>query len=465
MSDTLNQKGGGAAQEISPIRSERRPKLSIDVPSRDFLISAMNYPKLNTFSTHGSAPNRTNLVPLSSPASAKMNASSCSSSSRGKPPFRRFLSGLSFKFQSSASEIERFEGQAPELYLGGRREKPSFLSSFNSFSKLFSPSVGRTSSLPLDEHGVTSRVNLTIDSSSFERKEVHHISRSISFPVNMKHAKSKRIKRMNSLGGVFRVIPSTPRVVGLSSVVTDIISPEDHAPDDEGENIAEEEAVCRICMIELSEGNDSLKLECSCKGELALAHQECAVKWFSIKGNRNCEVCKQEVKNLPVTLLRIQAAHTATALSDNSQQNLFHYRYWHDLPILVVVSMLAYFCFLEQLLVASFGTAALAIAVPFSCILGLFATLTSQTIVMKEFVWVYAAIQFVLVVFFAHLFYTVLHLQAAISIILATFAGFGVAMSGNTIIVEFLRWRNRWQVASSTSRASQEMEMPSQQVV
>lgn len=98
------------------------------------------------------------------------------------------------------------------------------------------------------------------------------------------------------------------------------------APDDEGENIAEEEAVCRICMTELSEGNDTLKLECSCKGELALAHQECAVKWFSIKGNRNCEVCKQEVKNLPVTLLRVQAAHTATALADNSQQNLFHYR-------------------------------------------------------------------------------------------------------------------------------------------
>lgn len=33
---------------------------------------------------------------------------------------------------------------------------------------------------------------------------------------------------MNSLGGVFRVIPSTPRVVDLSSVVTDISSPEDH---------------------------------------------------------------------------------------------------------------------------------------------------------------------------------------------------------------------------------------------
>jgi len=36
-----------------------------------------------------------------------------------------------------------------------------------------------------------------------------------------------------------------------------------------------------------------------------------------------------------------------------------------------------------------------------------------------------------------------LHLQAVISIILATFAGFGVGMTGNSIIVEILRWRVR----------------------
>ncbi|KAI3758312.1 hypothetical protein L6452_05871 [Arctium lappa] len=58
----------------------------------------------------------------------------------------------------------------------------------------------------------------------------------------------------------------------------------------EGEDIAEEEVVCRICMVELREGaDDTLKMECNCKGEFALAHQECAIKWFSIKGNKTCE--------------------------------------------------------------------------------------------------------------------------------------------------------------------------------
>lgn len=53
------------------------------------------------------------------------------------------------------------------------------------------------------------------------------------------------------------------------------------------------------------EYGEILKMECSCRGEMALAHKECAFKWFGIKGNRTCEVCSQEVQNIPVTVVRL----------------------------------------------------------------------------------------------------------------------------------------------------------------
>lgn len=114
----------------------------------------------------------------------------------------------------------------------------------------------------------------------------------------------------------------------------------------DGEDIPEEEAVCRICFVELCEGGETLKMECSCKGDLALAHQECAVKWFSIKGNKTCDICKQEVQNLPVTLLRIQSVRNPnTGANRSTDLEINGYRVWQEVPILVIVSMLAYFCF------------------------------------------------------------------------------------------------------------------------
>ncbi|EPS58443.1 hypothetical protein M569_16371, partial [Genlisea aurea] len=131
--------------------------------------------------------------------------------------------------------------------------------------------------------------------------EPSRMSRSLSEPA---FKKAKGIPRVNSF---FRVVLSTPRPKNDESPPETSTSAtgDGGVRAESGEDIPEEEAVCRICLVELCEGGETtLKMECSCRGELALAHRDCAVKWFSIKGNKTCDVCKQEVRNLPVTLLR-----------------------------------------------------------------------------------------------------------------------------------------------------------------
>ncbi|KAJ1277400.1 hypothetical protein BS78_04G000900 [Paspalum vaginatum] len=247
---------------------------------------------------------------------------------------------------------------------------------------------------------------------------------------------------------------------------------------DEQEDIAAEEAVCRICMVALSE-EEVLKLECCCKGELALAHRACAIKWFSIKGNGTCDVCNQEVRNLPVTLRRlhghptaVQAAVALVQAQEDDAADAQHqhqaaasagldttshrrrFRVWHGTPILVIISMLAYFCFLEQLLVGDHGTVALAISLPFACVLGLFSSLTTAKMVSRRYVWIYSAVQFLFIVLFTHLFYRYVGMQAVIAIILSTFAGFSVTICTNSVLLQILRWRARHVVALQTANTT-----------
>ncbi|KAL3518374.1 hypothetical protein ACH5RR_020963 [Cinchona calisaya] len=442
----------GITEETANVKHWRKQNLFLEIPTRTMDDpSCQEFVQIKMPPTPTPTPKRVNFMLTPCPPDLRTNTSPGPSSSRAKSSIKNLLPKLSFKNRSSNSETDTEKADYLDSASSSTalQEKLS-MSRSRSFSKIFTPRIKRTSSLPVTPiaHSTSESVpngslcsSLTLNTKGPQK----HISRSLSLPaIN----KERNIRRMDSF---FRVIPTTPRVKDGDSVATETsVTVNTENSEADGEDIPEEEAVCRICFVELCEGGETLKMECSCKGELALAHQECAVKWFSIKGNKTCDVCKQEVQNLPVTLLRIQSVqcqNTRTSRVRNLEIN--GHSVWHEVPILVIVSMLAYFCFLEQLLVAKMGTAAIAISLPFSCVLGLLASMTSSTMVRSRFVWVYALVQFGLVVLFAHIFYSVVHVQAVLSILLSTFAGFGVAMSGSSIVVEILRWRRQQQTLAN----------------
>ncbi|KAK9999055.1 hypothetical protein SO802_018658 [Lithocarpus litseifolius] len=477
----------GITEETPNVHHWKRQNLFLEIPSRTSGEPSQDFVGIKISSTPTPTPKKVNFLPTPGYSDERITGSPGPSSTRGKSSIRNLLPKLSFMYRTS-SDVEKATNLASEASSTGAQEKLLISRSY-SLSKIFTPRVKRTSSLPVTPIAQSNLESVHIGivggagPINSSRKGVRmQISRSLSVPINNKE---RSIRRMDSF---FRVIPSTPRVKDVDAMSNTSPTEDADNNDDDGEDIAEEEAVCRICLVELCEGGETLKMECSCKGELALAHQECAVKWFSIKGNKTCDVCKQDVQNLPVTLLRIQSMRTRNTGASRALEDATGYRVWQEVPVLVIISMLAYFCFLEQLLVilavshqdllnlllyilgnvsvcvqvGNMGTGAIAISLPFSCILGLLSSMTSSTMVKRRFVWVYASVQFALVVLFAHIFYSVVSLQAVLSILLATFAGFGVAMSGSSILVEFFRLRRRWQAQLEQRNGSQVMTRPGQ---
>ncbi|KAK7267658.1 hypothetical protein RIF29_20336 [Crotalaria pallida] len=453
-------KSSEITEELASEQHETRGNLILEIPTRTLEEAGEEYYRINMPPTPPTR--RVNFSPCPSPGfSSRSNESPGPSSSRSRSTIKTFLPKLSFKFRNTSSEIEKAAFLALQGSSSVAPKKPR-ISRTLSLTKMITPARKIASSLPVtpiahSNPESTHGGNIASVSISVEKGKQLPIHRSRSVPD---FTKDENVP----VGGMFRIVPMTPRLAEKTSIrptTTSATSPSDDNVENEdgGEDIPEEEAVCRICMIELGEGADTLKLECSCKGELSLAHQECAVKWFSIKGNRICEVCKEEVQNLPVTLLRVQ---TVRERRGQQAEISSQYRFWQDAPILVIINMLAYFCFLEQLLVSRMGSSAVAMSLPFSCILGLLASVTATTMVRRKNVWLYATVQFAVVVLSGHLFYSLIHIPAVLAILLATFTGFGVVMCGASALVEILKWRRRGLAQSNQQHGSQQAVLPNQ---
>eukprot|EP00257_Ricinus_communis_P018262 XP_015576927.1 uncharacterized protein LOC8266804 isoform X2 [Ricinus communis] len=439
-------------EETTPVQQSRRPNLSsLQIPARSAESSSHDFTRIDIGSSQSPSSSKAGLPPR--PNSAKFKSS-----------MRNLLSQRSFRAKNLPHDDENTILIVPYTPSSDVPvDKPSTSRSFSLNKAFLTISTKATNSLPVTPIGKLGLQTLQErdpnhcpDDSKIEVK--HHIRRSLSVPLNVK---LRSLRRTESSGGLFRIISASPRPVAVDKVLANNDSKTEIG---DGEDIPEEEAVCRICLVELAEGGDTLKLECSCKGELALAHQECVVKWFSIKGNQTCDVCRQEVRNLPVTLLKIQNPQTIVRHPQPvaQQQEVTGYRLWQDVPVLVMISMLAYFCFLEQLLVSELGPRALAISLPFSCVLGLLSSMIASTMVSRSYIWAYSSFQFAVVILFAHIFYSVLSVNPVLSVLLSSFTGFGIAISTNSLLVEYFRWRTSRQLhypRQPTNRVVQQQQL------
>ncbi|KAK3009941.1 hypothetical protein RJ639_011908 [Escallonia herrerae] len=408
-------------------QQSRRPNLStLQIPTRSLENTLSNFTR----------------VDIPSPSSTRAGLPPRPHSAKFKSSMRNLLPQRSFRAKLPSQDGEKTV-LIPDTPLSA---KPSTSRSFSLNKILFASSTKSASSLPvtpLANSGPDSERgrHLVCHSESSKPEGQQHMTRSLSVPVTVK---VRSLRRTDSAGGLIRVISATPRSTTVDSASPDKSQETEIASEDAGEDIPEEEAVCRICFVELGEGGETLKMECSCKGDLALAHRECAIKWFSIKGNKTCDVCKQDVRNLPVTLLKVQNPQVVIRrpVAVSQQREVARYR------------QVQYSIKLLDDIVSDMGPRALAISLPFSCVLGLLSSMIASTMVSKSYIWAYASFQFAIVILFAHIFYAVLNVSSILSVLLSSFTGFGIAISTNSLLVEYIRWRTSRDLQSSHQHVS-----------
>ncbi|XP_052184810.1 uncharacterized protein LOC127796614 [Diospyros lotus] len=114
---------------------------------------------------------------------------------------------------------------------------------------------------------------------------------------------------------------------------------------------AKEQRDCRICHLNLVGGGDresagvAIELGCSCKGDLAAAHKQCAETWFKIRGNTTCEICGATALNVagqPINEGNGATASATAALPDPAESR----NAWHGRRVVNVLLAFMIFAFI-----------------------------------------------------------------------------------------------------------------------
>ncbi|ESQ41883.1 hypothetical protein EUTSA_v10013823mg [Eutrema salsugineum] len=280
---------------------------------------------------------------------------------------------------------------------------------------LLSPSITETTELPSSTTSPYWKRCLSLPSTNAAKLSLVTSTPPVSALVHSEQPRSNNdgvdpsVSRSLSMPGRNKVIVRSVSFNNNKDYISSEASGDQITPvpaEETEEEIPEEEAVCRICLDVCEEGN-TLKMECSCKGDLRLVHEHCAIKWFSTKGTRICDVCRQEVRNLPVILLRVPTINQLTNRRELAQQNPQPQTIsvGQEFVVLVLISTVCYFFFLEHLLIRDLNSQAIFVAAPFSFTLALLASTFAVVLAIREYIWTYAALEFALVALLVHLLY------------------------------------------------------------
>ena len=136
-------------EETQEVHPWKRPNLFLEIPSRASDVSSPDFVGIKMPPTPSPNPKKVNFVLTSGSTNSRIHGSPGLSSSKGKSSKKSLFPKLSFMYRTS-SDVEKADNLSSESSVTGPREKPTISRSM-SLTKLFTPRINRTSSLPVTQ--------------------------------------------------------------------------------------------------------------------------------------------------------------------------------------------------------------------------------------------------------------------------------------------------------------------------